>query len=310
MPQNLGIKPGSYRLGKEFPKAAGAAPVETVTETWQVIADNLNQTAADILNTPGLPSQGDTRGNMGAKSVTAREANPHALQWEVDVEWDSRVDGQNEGEDPTLWLPDVKWSSETIEIAIATDQVTGKPIVNSVDEPFFITGPVTVSVRTLSRLEPYSVLDQMDVLQQQYANHLNSVAFRGWEPYTVLLASIDGQRETVARQLYCRATYVTKYLRLKSTATYQPIRSFDPDGTAPVSSLTIVGWRASILNQGTKYLETAGDSIHEAKEAIDGEGNPTTVNLKADGTKLPNGTPGVYLRWFRNPITDLGPLNI
>lgn len=318
MPTNHGIKKYSgLEGGKEFPKGSGFAPIDKVRETWIVVADNSSQTYEDILATPGIPGEGDTRGVMGCKSAVAREIDPDARLWEVDVEWDSRVDGQSQGSDPVNWRPVPRWTSETIELPISSDQVNGRAIENAVGEPFFITTPHSVPVRYWTRYENHDVLDYYDDIIKQYCNRLNASPFRGWPEWTVLLAAIEAEEATILRNVYAKVTYVTKYLSYSAPSSYVPLRSFDSDPQFPVTTVEEIGWRESLLNHGTKYLETAGDPLTDAIPFTDFHGNPTTGNLNVDGTKLPTGGPGVpapgsgnYLRFFRHKLVDFGPLNI
>lgn len=319
MPQFIGLKKyGGQEGGDEPARQPGFPAIQTKKRIYQVIADNLNQTEDEILATPGIPQPGETIGNSIVGPRHAREVDADARLWEVEVEFSSNIDGSGGGdEDPVDLRPQVRWSSETIEIAITTDQVTGLPLENSVGEPFFITTPYAVPVRTLTRYERHDVLDHYDALIFEYGNSINSDTFHGWPPWTVLLASIDAYDVVVKGELLTRATYVTKYLSYNQPSTYIPKRRYESDVQGPQTTIEEIGWRASLLNHGTKYLENADDNPDDAKPFKDADGNRTTGNLNYDGTKLEYSAPGVpeivygnYLRFFKHPTKNLNDLSI
>jgi hypothetical protein len=69
-----------------------------------------------------------------------------------------------------------------------------------------------------------------------------------------------------------------------------------------------IGWRRHLLDQGSKYLESASDEMSDAKPFLDAHGNPTMGNLYSNGTKAGEGQVPNYKLYNKFPLAEFNNL--
>ena len=320
MPKLLGIVAGlDYSGSREIPEESSEPDHLKWRETYAVRADTVGQAHFEIEATPGLPKKGDVRdgGRLAVKRVKPREVDPYAKLWHVGIEWDSRVDTRQQGDDPTLWRPKVNWTTEHIRLHLPVDQVTGEAIANVNGEPYYVETEYPVPVRSFTRFEARNVLTEIDDLQLTYCKHVNRTDFWGWPRNTVLMAEINAEDNPIGDVLYSRVTYVTKYLPLLSADKVVYIEETGPrtvEGTI-VDATHIIGWQLNLLHEGTFARAYDAGSVGRPPEDnivpfLDLHGNPVKGNLDPNGLALPDGDDPDFLQFHRYPYAEFNDLQI
>jgi len=210
---------------------------------------------------------------------TAREVDASALLWEVTCTYDSKV---KDALPPTT----VNWEVEDTEILITHDMVTGVPITNSAGELIPSTTIYPVPVLIIERVE--SFFNPIKILV--YSSRVNSKAFWGAPPGTVLLSGPTARDTVISGTTYFTVNYRFKFNLL-----------IDPDTKQPK------GWFLRPLNYGTKFKENALDVGYKPFLI---EGEPTTGLLELDGTRRPANYPPIFLTYNRYPIVDFNTLGL
>lgn len=269
---------------------------KTVTVTYFVLADNVNESEDSIALSAGLPVLWSYFRGVWCKKKTLKETDnvfrhpvtgvPTTL-WEVKADFDSDIDIEQD-QPPQQKPPTVRWSGETEEEVLEKDPITDDPIQTKADEPIILTTPIVLPVLEITRFEGYPF--DPDVMLD-YAHHTNSTTFWGAPPGSALMLPMSVDEEVIEGTRYARVTYRIKFKIKKEGAT-----------------MVQDTWKARVLHHGFKYREAAG-----AEPVIfqDKHGNPTTVNLKnADGTRVPNGDPPEYLEFNRFTQANFNALSL
>lgn len=288
----LGIKEGSKDASYGYEKRDKLLIlVKQFTLTYYVLADSINDTEDDVLSTSGIPplfyplngayTQGYNPKEM--QTVIHPVTGVKTTIWEVEVEFDSNVD-INEEDEPTQKTPVVRWSGETEEELLDKDPVTGDAIVTDAEEPILINAPIILPVLEIKRYEFYP-FDPNVMLS--FAHHVNSTTFWGAPPGSALMLPMDVDEETIDGEKFAVVTYRIKF-------------KIKPGLDEP--------WKARVLHHGYKYRPESGA---EPIAATDKTGNPITVNLKnGEGTKLPDGATPHFKTFNRFPKTNLNSLSL
>lgn len=269
--------------------------------TYYVLSDNVSQTEATIMATSGVPQHlsilsGAWCIRQEAKEVATVGKHPTlgvpCILWEVTCHFDSDVDVDEASQTPTARTPKVRWYGENEEELLDADAITGDPIVTPAGERLLVTGPACISILEVRRFEspPFSPTIQLD-----YANHANSTTFYGAPEGTALMLPIEASEP----QVIDSTSVVEVIYRIKFKIK-----------KAPGGGLQSNTWMAKPLAQGTKYLKegSGGSGGMVATVYTDANGNRTTVNLAADGTKLPPDAPPVFLAFNRFPKVNFNTL--
>lgn len=235
----------------------------TRTKVFVVIMDSPSAEEDDVAAVPGVPYIGsfDTIAGGFCKSREFNEVAPAV--WEVTVEYDNTFK-QPENTDPNNpdpWdmSPQWSWSSETIDVPIVKDAITGDAITSSAWEPLPpITAPMTIPVLTIRKA--LATFDEGDI--QEYTNKTNSQAFWGWSMDKAYMFSINASPEKQGNTKFWRVEYVIKFKQDK--------------------------WTVELLDQGTYYRDPLTlDKIPFGDAAF----QQVTGNLDGTGFRNDTGTP-------------------
>lgn len=319
MPQLLGgpeLKPASEgQDGERFIDSNGLEVV-SFTEVYEVRADHVDQTDDDIIQqTPNVPGLGASKRGATLKRKTAKERNTAALLWELKLEWDSRValsesqGGSGSPIDQVRW----GWSSETEDVLVPADRVTGGAITNSAKEPILITEPMEVPVLEVVRMmEVFSP----DIILN-YSSHVNSAPFWGAPAGCALLTSpTDQEARAVINGRHLReVTFRIKFRFFRFPDVWILRWPGQQVLQNPSDSPILLGWQRLLLDQGKRRISDnyAGGS-EEAQPSdyvpfLDSHGKPTTGNLNGGGFANTSSKP-VYLLYNTRESVDLNNLNL
>jgi hypothetical protein len=247
----------------------------TFQESFNVIGDDLDESFPEVLeNTPGLPQYGDVKREASCRghrlveqtTVIKQDGFPSTL-FVIECEYDNMIDFES------ITVPAIEghpakrsWDGVMEEVEFIHDIETGEPVATKAFERMYSKTEACFPILQIQRWE-FGPFDPTTILA--YVNRCNETAFYGAPPGTALMLPIQTEEMYHDRTLYVQVTYRIKFW-------------LDIDPTD--SQIKTDTWRnAEFVHQGTQYLENAGDFI--AKQAVDEDGNPITVNLAADGTK-------------------------
>lgn len=257
--------------------------------TYLLISDTIGQTEDDILADGNIPALGNSIA-LGYP-VKEREATcvgrlarhpvtgvPCEL-WEVTCSADSALTSSepNEEDDPLNLAPLIEWEWEDEEVAFEYDMVTGAPVVNPNNEPYFDKRTVIYPVLCITRYEEYPVFP--DALGP-YINTLNASPFWGTPPKTCLMKAPEISVEEVESTGF-------RYSKIKYRIA---IKYNDYYASEP--------WKARYLCQGQQVRMAPGKPPITNKP----DGNPVTINLSAS-TIAPEGG-GDPIGWPGGPLPE------
>jgi hypothetical protein len=276
------------------------------SHSFYCLSSDMDDTEAQILANANCPALGSTT-ELGypIKSRKAIEVDRIArhpvtggpcVLWRVEVSADSSLSFAFPGGEivlPEARRPVIKWTTNEEEIDFDYDVRTGQPVANVNGEPIFDTRKIIYPVLNYTRYESYYL--NVPSLQNTYANTLNSVIFLGFPIESCLMLPLEIEEEEfeleeegeLATVTYNKVTY---RIECKVGDYYANSRPFNP----------------RYLNEGYYYRKAAGQ-----KPVINApDGNKTRVNLKVDGTILPDGDPYVWLEFYKYKAADWTALNI
>ena len=298
MPTYLDIIKGSINTEEVAVKKDGLWDKNLMRrESHYVLGDSLNDTEDDIRATGGITTVFSVLLGMKCKSVKPRETDTviHPVTgtqvglWEVDVEYSSDVDGDDE--DPLAQTPTVEWDGDTEEFQLYNDPVTGDPVENPNGELYEITGPVTIPILTVTRYEQYP-WDTSIMLN--YANRTNSTTFYGAPQGVCHMLPMQVTEERIASngqtQKVNKVVYRIRFLLVP-----------DSTGLVPFTQ------KAKVPLKGFKVREAAGS---DPKLNIAKSGQPELIALATNGTALPSGDPLEFEEFNRLVPVNLNDLNL
>lgn len=195
--------------------------------------------------------------------------------------------GSGQADDPRLravvfWYERI---SATVEVDKDRD---GNPVVNSAGQPFDTPVPIERWLPVLVAQRNYGTLSEIDAINSEFGNAVNSTVFRGWPAGQVQFQGLETGPPSYENGI--------EY--------YQGQMRFIMDER---------GFGRSFLNKGWRYYKDATGDPHDRLllNATDSAGQLVTepILLAADGTRLPEGDPGTYTpEYFFDPSRDLNPL--
>ena len=297
LPKIIGIDDGpihaSYNLEKKDKIYIGR---KTWSIKYLVLAGNDSQNEDDIYNdTVGLPKLWAFANFGVCKSLKIAEKSTvfkhpstgtKTILWTVKADFDSQIDLDQE-QPPEAKTPTVRWSGETEEEVLERDPIEDIPVQTEPGEPIILTTPIILPVLEITRYEFYPFNPN---IMLEYCHHTNSTTFWGAPPGSALMMPMDVEEEVIEQVKYVRVTYRIKFKIKKEGAT-----------------LLEDTWKARVLHHGYKYRKNAGD---EPITYQDKNGNPATINLAADGTKIPDGGTAEYLEFNRFTKANFNALNL
>lgn len=290
MPKVIDIKNGSVSAQSSLQVKKKRATVKgSFSQTYIVLSDTLDDNESDILATPGIPPKFYPSGGYlcsGHRATeTTRIVHPvtgvAAAMWDVEVEFRNDINPEDE-QPPESLPPVVRWFGETEEEQLEEDAITGAAIETAAGEKIDVTHPVVRPVLEIRRYESYPF--DPDVMLD-YSNRVNSTPFWGAPIASALMMPMDVDEETIEGEKYAVVTYRIKF-------------KIQPGATEP--------WKAKVLNYGTLIVDANGDIVKNA----DKFGRVYTTNLAANGTKLPDGDPKVYISFNRFQKADFNLLSL
>ncbi len=295
MPQVIGVENGTIGADESLQFRKIWVRHKKLSITYLVLSDDQTQTEDDILAASGIPPLFYPLNGCRCKKRTPKEdtrvihpiTGVAASLWKVECEFDSEVKAEDD-QPPESKPPVVGWRGLTEEELLEDDAITGEPIQTTAEEPIFLKGPTTIPVLDITRYEQYPF--DPDVMLR-FANRTNSAPFWGAPVGTVWMEPMDVGEETIEQVKYNKVRYSLKF----------KIRYNAGGGMIPNT------WLARPLNHGFKYRESANKApvIY-----FDKHGHPATVNLAADGTRLPAESPPIRLAFNRTTQIDFNILSL
>lgn len=263
-----------------------------------------SETMDDVVSAPGIPPLFHPYGFAYCNSRTPKETNTVTVSgtkyilWEVDVQFDSKVDpSQDNGTDPDNRRPVVTWSGENVAEHTPkgfNDLQQEVPIMTTAGEPIFVEDDLYISILQVTRYERAPFDPNIGL---EFANHINISTFYGAPRGCALLMPIEVPEEEIIEGVrYIKPTYQVKFKMKRDK-----FGLFERDT-----------WAQELLNQGYKHMYLADDGVtlKGPKMNLDDSGNPSTVNLAEDGTILPIGADYVYLKFRTKGYVEFSALNL
>ena len=192
----------------------------------------------------------------------------------------------------------------------------------------FIKTPITIPVYTVTKIK--QEFDPIEILN--YVNRVNKTDFMGAPIGTALMQSIRDTGIVISGTKYRQVEYVIKFKIFKwsqeereAFAKYFDLGELtDPDiglGTSLLayeyikdSEFKVLTWASKLLNHGSKYFLDANNNDpnnpDHIKRFVDKNGQPTTGNLKKDGTKLTPEDDAYYHLFRHHERADFNLLNL
>lgn len=299
MPMVLGEREAANLGGIDLVKTGKFYTTKKKFErNYYVLSDNLLQTEQTIITTSGIPdylSELSGAWCMKKKGKEIQRVGRHPVTgvpcvlWEVSASFDSDVDIEEATMTPQARTPKLRWYGENEEEVLETDAVSGDPIVTAAGEQIIITGPTVISILEVRR---YEVPPFDPTIQLAYANHTNLTEFYGAPTGTALMQAPEaGEEQVIEQERVIEVIYRIKFKMRR----------------APGGSFLENTWNAKPLHQGTKFFPEVGSP---AQVYTDKLGNQTTVNLAANGTRLADGDPAVYLDFARHAKAEFNTLSL
>lgn len=193
--------------------------VREQTQNWIVEADSAFQDQAEILlTTPGLPQFGAIYGSgMVVKSIRGTRDPMHRLRWSVaatgssEVQEDQNQNPQNQGGDPTTWIPIASVKFEPYEHLDWRDLSDPRKVYeNSAKRPFGSALQFTrrIAAVPFTQFEPISttldsIMDRCDTI--------NSATYKGKDEDSLLLSIEEAQIGFYSGYRCWRVDYTMRY---------------------------------------------------------------------------------------------------
>ena len=216
-----------------------------------------------------------------AKSVVGEELAEAAGVWSVNVVWSTNADdkpAEDENTDPTAEPAKIDGSTEMVPRVMQKD-AEGDPVTTSAKEPF-LNPPVqhTVPIEVI-RITVKKRADQFDLREEAaFLGATNSNEFLGFAAGEIQLGGRSWTNGFKNGVTFVEVTYQFKW---------------DPEGHD-----------MEVLDQGSFYLDAAGDKVVDTKD-----GHPVVVNLNGAGAKLADGADAKFLKFEPPPgSADLAQL--
>tara|TARA_R110000803_G_scaffold3285_5_gene11198 strand:- start:1177 stop:2061 length:885 start_codon:yes stop_codon:yes gene_type:complete len=291
MPQVLGVLDGTTSGTVTAEKKDKLWITHKVfTNVYYVLADTTAQNEDDLGGTVGLPALWSQLQSCTCVKITASElqrvihptTGAATILWKVACDYDSEVDPDDE-ETPLNLVPTIRWHGENQDEVLESDAVSGDAVVTACNESVLVTAPFVTPVLTIKRYETHP-FDPSTILA--YSNRTNSATFWGAPIGSALFLPPEVDEETIEQVKYAVVTYAIKF-------------KIRPGISTP--------WKGRVLHQGYKYRKNAGDPV---ELYTDKNGNPTLVNLKSDGTKLPDTDPAEYISFDRFQSANFNSLTL
>ena len=260
-----------------------------VRKKWSTVyyvSAALSDTEDDVLVTAGLPVLHMPYRNGFCISKAAREENVVAsgALWEVTCEFDSHIEAD-------IPVVETSWDIEEKEEVLQWDVITGKPILNSANEPIITEHPSGIPVLTISRVE--ATFSPSTILA--YNNHVNSAPFYGAPIGCALMQGPKANKKIIDSIRMWEVQYVVKFNMRINPQNRQPL-----------------GWGLYLLDYGTRYIadrEADGTPIYEAF-STDDDDSETVGQLDGHGNPLPANYSPVYLYYNRYPLANFSALGL
>jgi hypothetical protein len=295
VPSVIGLKYGTCQGDHTLEQKQGLYfTAKTLSRTYYVLGDNLDDTEDDILATTGIPPILYPMNGAWVKKRSAKETDrvihPETGTatglWEVVIDLDSTIDGENQEEDqePEARRPQVNWDFETEDEVLEKDVITGEPIQTEAGEQILATHPIVFPILEITR---YELAPFDPTVNFNYANRLNSGEFWGAPAEHALMLPVVASEEVIEGSLYARVTYRIKFAMHR------------PDIEKP--------FQLRPLHAGSLY-RTLGETLPILYR--DKQGNAIKVNLTAGGFLLANESPPEYLAFNRCTLIDFNTLSI
>lgn len=271
------------------------------SRSYYVLSDNTSQNEVDIANTAGIPPLYSILGGAWCVKIDPKEiatigrhptTGVTCILYEVRCDFDSDTDVQEANQAPTAKTPKVSWTGELEEDVLEKDAITGYPIQTVPGEPIPETGPFPIAILEVRRYE-YPPFNPGVMLA--YAAHTNSTPFYGAPSGTALMMPMTvSEVQVVNNTRVVEVAYQIKFKIKKNSS----------------GALEQDTWASRPLHEGYKFFPEVGKPAEIARDKF---GNPRTVNLKQDGTKLPDNAPLnqlFFLTFNRFPKANFNFLNL
>ena len=300
------------------------------SRTFIVIAVDLAETEQDIIRSIGIPPLTSTLGLTGAKCKAVRGAEmgnvirhpvtgvPTVL-WHVTCDFDTDLDVDEAEQSPESRTPKIRWGGENEEQRLEEDALSSAPVQTVPGDILIVKAP---EVRPILEVKRFEVFPFDPLVQLNFANHVNSLAFYGAPIGTALMMPITVQEVNIDEfGKFNDVTYRIKF-KLKELI------------AGPPPTFKLFTWRANVLHHGFKFFtdenfatwiaSTPTDPTDVAEwlafvkfssfepKLFQKDGNPATVNLDKFGLIEPSPLPAdaSFLEFSRFPLADFNTLGL
>ncbi len=218
------------------------------------------------------------------QSLDVKEEGEDGKQWVATISygpfsWGEQGGAGDEGIlDPFKVPPKVRFDDAKFDTAAVYDTQTGKPILNTVGDPFIppLKKEETRPILTIVRNEPVYDINWV----QQFKDHVNADTFLGFAPNSVKCASITAEQEYHADFGYY---YVVSY-----TFELRPVLFSDADSLGRGGGVQLTnGFTERVLNAG---LREKKESVVR-KVIVSGSPVSEAVSLTKAGLYDPTAAP-------------------
>lgn len=280
----------------------------TLRRVFWVQTDNAHDGPLVARDAPGVPQLYSVyfdgyavNLNYVVKRKSATNADGSQKLWKVEVEYEAKLNPDDDQRNPTLRPAEYSWSTGSTSEEMLTD-VGGQTVQNSVQQPFdpAVERNRAFSILTITRNE--SSYD--DKAMDAYRDTLNSSPIFGYDAREGRMDSINAVTEYDQEfGAYWRVTYTIHFRN--SSKWFITIASdhrlMDVSGTPTTGAPAPGPWDITRRNIGTLCRKTAGA---KADVALDSQGNhlPDPVDLKPNGTKVDSLEPEIFW-WIFSPYS-------
>lgn len=227
-------------------------------ETWYVETDDPLDGPQVVGDAPGVPRlfayyvNGNDR-DLGSrlKRIRPRRMAGETMKWEVELEYDSMLHREGEGErDPMLRPPTVRWATSAYQ-AVATHDIFGKPLLNSAKDEF--DPPAMKDDSRLSLTITRNESNFVVALGFSYIDCVNSDPFFVGAPGEAKMISVESDLISENAITFWKTTYQIHFRR---TITSPGATILNPQTGNVVTN--IKPWNITVLDVGFNEVAAGG----------------------------------------------------
>ena len=265
----------------------------TLRRVFWVQTDNAHDGPLVARDAPGVPQLYSVyfdgyavNLNYVVNRKSATNADGSQKLWKVEVEYEAKLNPNDDERNPTLKPAVYAWSTGTASVPMLVD-VRSQKVENAVQQPFdpAVERNIAFSILTITRNEA----SYDDSAMAAYRNTLNSTPIFGYGAREGYMDSINATSEY--DQEFGAYWSVTYTIHFRDSSTWAPTIASNrrlriSGGTISTGADAPGSWDITQRNIGTRYKKAAADTTTVV--AVDAQGNqePDPVDLKDDGTRV------------------------